>query len=242
MAKVQHLSRAPVVEAVIALQVRFPEPRSPECFQDIGRIIKEDYPQQEVRHQVQVQLDLAGKLDRSHAIEGFLFRNKAGTQVVQSRQLGFAFSRLAPYENWERMEAEAMRLWNIYCGELRPESLARVAVRFINRLHLPPPPIDFDDYLAAGPRLPEGELSLSAFTTSVVMPDAATKTTSIVRQVFESPTEKDVPVILDIDVIREVQLKADDSPGIQAVLRELRTVKNKLFFGSLTEKAVELFV
>jgi uncharacterized protein (TIGR04255 family) len=126
----------------------------------------------------------------------------------------------------------------------RAEGISRISVRFINRLQLPGPTLDFDDYLCAGPKLPEGQSSLSAFTTSVVIPDATTQTTSILRQVFEpnsaAPPDK-IEVIVDIDVVRESQLEAEDDAGLREALRDMRTVKNRLFFGSLTEKAVELF-
>ncbi|HVY82088.1 MAG TPA: TIGR04255 family protein [Steroidobacteraceae bacterium] len=245
MATIQHLSRAPITEAIVEVQVRFGDDRAPETFERLAEALARDYPQKELRRRLQVQFDLAAnKVDPSEGTLGYLFRSRDGAQVVQSTREGFSFSRLTPYENWNAMFGEAWRLWLVYREMFAPISVRRLSVRYINRLNLPGPELDFDDYLTSAPRLPEGMgYGVSSFTTAVVMPDAKTRTSTILRQVFDGPGAEPtiVPVILDIDVVREVSLDPSDDAAIRTAFSELRALKNQAFFGSLTQKCVELF-
>jgi uncharacterized protein (TIGR04255 family) len=66
---------------------------------------------------------------------------------------------------------------------------------------------------------------------------------AIIRQAFDSAmlTGDVVPVILDIDVLRECDMGVNDAEAVHEALAQLRLAKNQLFFGSLTDRAVELF-
>jgi uncharacterized protein (TIGR04255 family) len=50
-----------------------------------------------------------------------------------------------------------------------------------------------------------------------------------------------VPVILDIDVFRESRFAVDGN-AVWDYLAQLRVLKNRLFFGALTDEAVELYL
>ena len=54
--------------------------------------------------------------------------------VVQFNKDSFVFSRLKPYEDWEKFSQEALRLWEIYCELPEPTEIGRIGLRFINRL------------------------------------------------------------------------------------------------------------
>jgi uncharacterized protein (TIGR04255 family) len=64
-----------------------------------------------------------------------------------------------------------------------------------------------------------------------------------VTQSFEpNPLDPEhVTILLDIDAFREVSLKPGEQGEIDGVLRQLHDFKKDIFFGSITQKASELF-
>jgi uncharacterized protein (TIGR04255 family) len=68
--------------------------------------------------------------------------------------------------------------------------------------------------------------------------DARTNLTQLLQEGV-APADH-VPVILDIDVYKTVILPPETEDAWN-LLKELRVIKNEVFFASLTEKAVELF-
>jgi uncharacterized protein (TIGR04255 family) len=53
--------------------------------------------------------------------------------------------------------------------------------------------------------------------------------------------EQRVPLILDIDAFRTVDILIQAEASAWRVLEELRTLKNDIFFGSITARAEALF-
>ncbi len=245
MSDIVHLSRAPIVEAVIDVSVRFESARDPKEFQSFGELI-EDYPNKQISQSFAVTIKAAPDAGQEVRTElgGYIFRSTDATRVVQSRPTGFSFSQLKPYESFEHTLNEAWRLWQLYRNRFRPDRITRLSVRYINRLELPGPRLDFDDFLTTGPRLPKNvPEGLAAFSTSLVVPEVRPGVLAIIRQAFDSAmlTGDVVPVILDIDVLRECDMGVNDAEAVHEALAQLRLAKNQLFFGSLTDRAVELF-
>jgi len=88
---------------------------------------------------------------------------------------------------------------------------------------------------------PEYPQSISGFLQRFTIQDERCGATAILTQVLEQFTEGNpVPVILDIDVFRETNFPSD-SPEVWNYLADLRALKNRFFFGALTEEAVRLY-
>lgn len=247
MASVTHLSRAPIVEAVIDVGLRFERAREATEFESYWEFVRNDYPNKQTRQNfaITVNANAAASERVVSELGGYVFRSGDGTRVVQSRPDGFSFSRLRPYGSWEATLDDAWRLWLLYRNHFRPDRISRLAVRYINRLDLPGPSLDFDEYLLTGPRVPQNvPQGLSAFSSSLVIPGVRPQVLAIVRQSFDGSglAQDIVPVILDIDAILECDISVEDDAAVMDALLELRTVKNQIFFGSLTDKAVELFI
>ena len=73
----------------------------------------------------------------------------------------------------------------------------------------------------------------------LVLPDPPA--TIVVTQAFDQMTPSILPLILDIDVFVEGKSFAADGDEVWEQLDQLRDFKNRIFFGSLTPKALELF-
>ena len=100
---------------------------------------------------------------------GWVYR--ADAAVAQFRVDGFTFNKLEPYTTWENVFGEAARLWQIYAQTAQPLEIARLAVRYINRLRLPGP-AELGQYLEAPPVLPPPiPQAVREFLTRIIVED-----------------------------------------------------------------------
>ncbi len=163
--------------------------------------------------------------------------------VLQCRTGGFTFSRLSPYGCWDELRAAAKAEWDLFLAIAPPFVINRIAVRYINELQLPLPFKDFEEFLSCAPDVPPDlPPAVSSFLQRVVIPDPENDCTSIVTQALEAlaPLTKHVPVLLDIDVSRTVEIESANSERIWQGLDQLRVQKNRMFFAHITDKMVEL--
>lgn len=242
MAKIRPLRNAPITEAVVDFGARFASPPEKAAFDEFASQAKAAYPAQETRHEVGFTLRPGEVPTQISKYAGLLLRSADGLHAVQIKPDGFAFSRLKPYTSWDQMMDEAWKQWSAYVSIFKPERVFRVAARFINRLEIAGTLLDFDEYLTIMPKLPEGmPQQVSAFASTVTIPGIAPGTFGMVRTSFDAGSVKDsIPIILDIDIIRECDVEPADK-ALRLAIEELRPIKNAAFFGSLTEKAVEVF-
>lgn len=243
MAEYSILSNAPIVEAVIDIRIRVKEDLQLEQLNSISSAVCEQYPDKKERHKWEGKLEFKkGETPIStttEAVDGYVFTSADQKQIFQARLDGFTFSRLKPYETWERFRDEAYRLWLLYRGVVSPE-ITRVALRYINKMEFPLPVIS--DYLTGAPIVPDGlPQGVSSFLTRVVIHEPEIDAAAIITQALEQVVNPNIlPIILDIDVFKQKPegIREEDA---WETLEKLRHFKNKIFFKSITEKAKELF-
>lgn len=249
MTEPRHLTKAPIREAVIDIQVTPPVPL--EALKAIGARLEslKDKPhkQDELWHQsigFQLNEDGLGSANADRSPVGYRYAFDNHPYVLQCQVRGFTFSHLPPYGKWEEMSDIAKELWEIYLEVAKPQTVSRIAVRYINSLPIPLPISDFADYLNVPPIVPE-ELpqSLASFLQRFVMVDNETDTVAVVTQVLEQITQSSkVDILLDVDVSKTYPVGfAPDTAPIWAILEELRNFKNRVFFKFLTEKTIRMF-
>ncbi len=239
--EVQHLENAPIREALIDIQVN-PRPdleiNSLKQFHDS---LKKDYPKEQIQKQFHISLNLSQTRKTAHTEEptGFRYESDDGRQIVQARRDGYTFSRLEKYETWTNLRSEAVRLWKIYQEIARPDSVKRVAVRYINSFKIEAP---FEKYLQAPPiSIPGLSVNLQEFLTRIVVHNEALDASAIITQALkEMDTDGTNPLILDIDVYKVVALDPADKQ-IWSIIDSFHDLKNDLFFNSITEETMETF-
>lgn len=240
-----HLSRAPIVEAVVQINVKPAASATLERLAEYKTALKETYPLQKDVRLVHAQFQMKdAELDQrviSSNVLGYRLERKASDYIVIARLDGLAVSKLPPYETWENLIAEARPRWQQYSRTQAPEAVTRVATRYINRIELPLENLDFEHYLASPPRPPKGLPEvLSNFLVKTVVEDEGSGASISISQVLEAPiAEKNrIPVLIDIDVYKVVELPPESDECWQ-LLDKMRDLKNRAFFGCLTEKALE---
>lgn len=172
---------------------------------------------------------------------GRRFDNANRSQAVQFRRNGMTLSILKDYGNWETLRDGARGFWQRFLDLSGPTRVGRLAVRYINVTDVPFGE-DFDNYLTAMPRIPKGlPQLLNSFFQRIAVPFSEDEALAIITQALElPPKEERSSVVLDIDVSSQVSMGGND-PGIWDKLERLRIIKNRIFFSSLTERALEAY-
>ena len=240
MSDYPHLRNAPIVEALIDIQVGLPPEVSTT---DIGAISEKlkDYP--EIRHLrgFTIGFRLGQSPGASHSDEhlGYRFESADGRQVVQVRRDGFTFSKLKKYDSWEEIRSEAYRLWNLYYDIAKPTSLNRIAVRFINQMNLGLP---LEEYLVTPPKIPPNlSGDVTSFLSRIVIVDKSLHASAIITQGLKAiEGNGSAPIILDIDVFKEPTSDVTSEEAWR-IIDSFHDFKNRLFFESITDKTKALY-
>ncbi len=238
------LKNAPIKEAVIDFRVRLSSGFDVKQFGSLYEQLKDEYPETQVQRKSEIKVEL--RKERivkpvSNQISGYRYVSSDKKKIVQAKMDGLTFSRLHPYIKWVEFHEEAQRLWQLYKDITSPESITRVALRYINNLNIPMPIIDFGDYLEAPPKVPEKlPQGVSSFLTRIVIHEPYIGANAIVTQALEKIVTDVAPVILDIDAFK-LQPEGIEEDDAWEIIEKLRHFKNKIFFSSITESLKELY-
>lgn len=247
MARQRHLRNAPITEALIDIQVTpregltFTQLKSAIDGSDFGYYVKSPISEGTF------SFTLASDGQPSTAAEseqiGLRLHSADEKYVAQFRLTGFTLSRLRPYETWENLLEEAKRLWTVYVKCLAPTHVVRIATRFINNLQLPlEPGASFQTYINKLIDVPEEvPQGVEAFFQRFRLVDPGTGARVILTLALDGMgADRPAPIILDVDAF--IAAKKDPKNGeLWTVLERLRELKNRSFFGTITEQAAELY-
>jgi uncharacterized protein (TIGR04255 family) len=236
------LSKAPIVEAVFDIRCRLPKECSADVLKKAADILRADYPklrQQMVHaHQFKVQ---AGKrqITSTEALQGYRVEKEDKTQIVQLRRDGFTLNKLRPYTSFDELWPEVLRCWQVYEEATKPTEVTRLALRTINRIEM------------------EGGLAqlAQAFQIPLGAPVAGMEQSGFLHRwsllgqnnclanvalATRPPIEAKVTVIFDIDTFKTVDLELE-TESLTRSFRQLRELKNAIFFGSLSKTQLKRY-
>jgi uncharacterized protein (TIGR04255 family) len=242
----RHLPRAPIREALINLRVAFVEREVTLPSLRLSRAeLREEYPTEETLRRGAFGIDLEERqpvrTTVDHAVFGYRYRSQDGTRVVQFRRDGFTFSQLEPYQTWGAMKEHAQRVWVAYRESASPTLVTRVATRYVNVIRVRHG-VDLSVYFVTPPRIPPAlPQAVPEFFTRVSIRDPDSGAMGLITQVLEGTDSDPAPVVLDIDVFLRGQFDAG-SNEYWVSLEDLPRFKNRIFFESLTDDALEAFV
>jgi len=245
----ENLLRAPIVEAVIEIRARTNQTLEETSLRSSLEPKLAGYVFLDSVREYHGELKFEGGNLPSQKVQdagwkGVRFRSSDEKHIAQFNRDGFAFSRLEPYLTWEQLESESQRLWSIYKDLGQPIDIQRLGLRFINRIKLPPGELLFEDYIQPAPSSPRNlDLPFLGFMhrDTLAVPGYS-YAISVIRtiQQLNGGTGGGVALILDIDVFTTQGFDLDNAV-LERYLLEMRWLKNKTFFGSITEKALKMF-
>lgn len=247
--KFRHLRNAPIVEAVIEIRARAEGPwEESAVVQELKGKLTSDYPkvlsQTNLRGEFTIHLDQAAAGSSATDLQwrGCRFQSADDRHIAQFNRDGFVFSRLPPYESWDRFYSEAMRLWRLHKEVARPTEAQRIGLRFINRIELPLGQLRFEDYIQPAPRPPKGMSLpfLTFFQRDTLLANTYALNVTRATQRGRAGESSGIAVILDIDVVHPSVTDLQEAV-LEKVISEMRWLKNKAFFGSITLKALKRF-
>jgi len=246
----EHLSRAPIVEAVIEFRTRAEADWERSHVESTLRDTLADYP----KHQSLTRGSLTAKIRLSEdapdsdqglstVVErdwlGVRAESSDGLQIATFTRDGFSLSRLEPYQAWAQLYGEAIRLWKLHASLAKPSETQRIGVRYINRFRMPPKgrPSEYLSGLGA----PGVDLPVEHFLHKDTLAVPGTPyAVNMVRAMQPSEGDTAASLILDIDAFCP-EPTATELRSIEKALADLRWLKNRVFFSALTENALKDF-
>jgi uncharacterized protein (TIGR04255 family) len=229
---------APIREAVLDIRVA---PRDDLVLDDLRSLAARtpDFPKIDEQFAINATLQMGAAASQSitPVKQGFVFQSPDQHRLFVAQGGGFSFSQLPPYDSWEVFAAKGKELWTTYKDMARPKAVTRLALRYVNRLEVPMPLPDFEEYLRIAPKIPE-ELpqGISHFFIQyqIPYPDIGAKAVINIGMI-EPPANDILPILLDIDVFREHDVPQDESE-IWNYFEDLRVTKNSIFEAAITKK------
>jgi uncharacterized protein (TIGR04255 family) len=241
-----HYNKAPITEALIDIRVELSPELRFEDLQAIKKHVSSDYPREETRNIAEAMIQFGPSVQASAEQKpwGLLFRNEGNNQVLQARLDGFTFSRLEPYEDFERLRNETRRLWDIYRELVRPKKITRVAVRYINQLNIPGASVEPEDYFNIYPyvsdKLPPELRDFGRYSMNLRMYQHDLKGFLVLNEVgIPSKLPNTISIVLDFDLSIE-NPPATNEQELWAFFDRLRERKNLYFEACITDKTREL--
>jgi len=247
----EHFPKAPAIEAVLDIRARatvdFTEQRLREAAQQGLPTYEFLDSQREIKHEVRFSTSQGEEIQQGLqdlGWKGMRFRSVDRRHIVNVHRDGMIFSRLSPYQDWGRFKEEGLRLWDFSTNLTKPETISRIGVRFINQIILPQGEVNFESYMTSPPSPPENmPMPFLGFMHQGIFQVPESPYAIMITKTIQSPsptTNNRFAVILDIDVFTNLP-RPTATAGLEACLKDMRWLKNKVFFGSITEKAKELF-
>jgi uncharacterized protein (TIGR04255 family) len=235
-----HYNKPPIQEALIDIKVIY-EDFDITAADKLHEKFIEQLPTKNARNAVSLQITPDGSSVGDTGIDGYMFQSADGNKVLQIAKDGFTFSLVNNYDSWESFYEEANKYWEIFKQEMKPSTVVRVGVRYVNKLDLPLELDKLPEYISTKLELePISQIPTEIFARFVLPFDSHT---CIVTHATNPNllTQTSRGYIIDIDVFEETAFEVSNDEHLSTLLEELRDIKNLVFENSITDKARELF-
>lgn len=244
----QQLKNPPIIEAVLSIElapVDFDPSKLKEIYPSIQDVFQnpKDIKAAKLEMQNVFSPDGATRIT-DQGIVGYRFDSLDQAKALQLYQNAYYYSSLGQYKGWENFKEEAQKYWRLYTN-IRFNSLPRkLRIRYTNLIKIPllGGKVDIDEYLRLGPKEPlEKKFLLSQFVCKNTLMDESGK--FVIDLILADQKTNDpnhLFVLIDIQVNHSVKEDEVLDPFGEP-LEQMRDLKNKIFFDSITNKTVEMY-
>src|SRR6266849_4567015 len=183
---------------------------APEISQDFDSIINLLYEKIQngfpKRYRLQLQasqinIDTSGTPEITAQLLPLVrFQSNTEQLLIQVGQSLLTVNHLKPYTSWEEFLPSIEMGFNAYREVVKPKTIHRIALRYINRIEIPSDRIQLEDYFELRPFIGQKLLQdLSAFTLGIQIPhEGARDILHIQLTSIDSGTPNTVAIILDL--------------------------------------------
>jgi uncharacterized protein (TIGR04255 family) len=240
-----NLPKAPIIEAIIDLQfVPSAVVSDPSVLaEQLRSACSATFPTPKNVQSWNAQLTFTGDAGpslQSLARKRLRLDSADGLHVLQADASNFTFSRLKPYASWSDFFSQFLAAWKEYQTIYKPGQITQIAVRYINRFDFDDANIKLGDYFKTSPVVGV-DLPIAGFLLQVTLHKQAIGAGCIVTEAAQpNPLGLGPSIILDINTFKQGAFSLDE-PVLAAHLSDLQQFKNEMFFGSITDKALERF-
>jgi uncharacterized protein (TIGR04255 family) len=243
------LGAAPIIEAVVDIDCDMPAPLDVDALDAAAAVLLADkYPTARRRllseHVISGVVEGPLAVKSRQGLQALQYLSADEKQLVQFRPNGYSFNRLAPYGSLDEYLPEIERTWRLFVNTAKPVVCRAVRLRYINRIQLPLTEghVEIDEYLKVAPQLvDEQRLTFAGFFSQQSVIESATGNQANIVLATQPPSDKELPIIFDIEAVKDITSEPGDWPAISGRIQSLRALKNLVFRNSLTEKCLNLF-
>jgi uncharacterized protein (TIGR04255 family) len=237
--KFPHLDKAPIVEAVIDLQVvSLASWNEKNLKERIKEKLSHYSKMEDIR---EIVFEVGGSNSKKDlGCIGYRIISSDGFYIAQFTKMGFTLGRVKKYEDWSVFCEEAEKIWNIYREILAPSNIKRIGVRYINRMSANFEKKDFLKFFTDAPKkkqITNWELENFLHKDVLRVPETDYYV-NLIKTIISAPKDKEVSAVLDCDAFYNGQISCDWNE-IKKHLAVLHWAKNKVFFKSLNRKKIE---
>ena len=240
------LSKSPIVEAVLHIQARptvaiAPSELRPQLDRELTGYT---YVGELLECTNEFTFGKDGKQDSQAKTDwkGLRYRSEDQKQVVLFSKDGLVFSRLKPYPTWDSFVNQGLAAWDVFKRVAQPDLVIRIGLRMINRIPIPVAEFQIEDYLETAPKPPKGfDVPYQGFMhhETLAIPDTRYGVNLVKTIMPAAKGEPGPAIIIDIDTFVLPNERVEDTVLLD-LLTDMRWIKNKVFFGTVTAKTLEV--
>jgi len=236
-----------IQEAVCEIHFRLPDGVAwkPSLFTELFKRIQSEFPELEPVAQIglQVQLEPSGVghtlLPMQHQIR---YKHASRNLLLQMSERTLAVNVMPKYPGWTQIRKDILDAWAAAREVIKPASITRIGLRYINRIDRSHPNEPPGDWLAPSDYIPKVVLSsLPGFLSRLeARTTRDSKRIVTLGEITRPNSTQDVEaILLDIDCIVVKDIGVDD----QAIVEEITVLHDaawEIFSVSITPRLEQL--
>ncbi|WP_167772391.1 TIGR04255 family protein [Bradyrhizobium frederickii] len=234
-----HYRNAPIAEALIDIRVARPDLVTMEQITLAADQLAERFPVRHPMNTIEFGFDF-GSNQTNNSQEQTGLRLECENRVLLLQRIGFTYSHLPPYTNWETLRDEALSCWNVFREATKQSAASRLAVRVINKIPTPEAEIALEDYLSVYPVVPTKlpTTAKAAFVQLQMAMSHVIPTAQAILNIASGHADANGPhLLLDIDLFAAGVVEGDEA--IWNTIEKFGIEKDVIFEACITDKIRE---
>ena len=209
--------------------------------------VQEDFPLKRERKNYEVAVG-EGPSEDGPSVQGLMsswlqFVREDKSALIQVGPDLLTVNHLRPYTDWPTFKAMIQRSFEEYQAVAKPKGFRRVGLRYINRLEIPDPSVEIEEYVQAVPKIPDSLPQLFAKWAQQVVIPFEEKNGWLVLQTGSAREEESTeshPFMLDLD-FRTLDPQQVSLETAMEWIETAHKVVEESFEACITEKSRALF-